>query len=82
MQPGVYSAFYCSQTQEMTGERCKNNFFPDWNCYVILADITSDRSRSPMKKKWSGTLSTEIGGTFLSEDYKPEVLEALAALES
>jgi len=73
---GVYSAFYCSQTQEMTVQRCKEHFFPDWNCYVILANTTSDQ-QIPYEEKVVRQIIDEVGGTFLSEDYKPEVLEAL-----
>ncbi len=40
---GVYSAYYCSQTQEMTEKRVKERFFPPWNLYVIIAGITSDK---------------------------------------
>ena len=73
---GVYSAFYCSQTQEMTVQRCKEHFFPDWNCYVILANTTSDQ-QIPYEEKVVRQIIDEVGGIFLSEDYKPEVLEAL-----
>jgi hypothetical protein len=73
---GVYSAFYCSQTQEMTVQRCKEHFFPDWNCYVILANTTSDR-QIPYEEKVVRQIIAEVGGTFLSEEYKPEVLKAL-----
>ena len=73
---GVYSAFYCSQTQEMTIERCRTKFFPDWNCYVILANTTSDK-QIDYEEKVLAQIIEEFGGTFLSEAYKPEVLEAL-----
>lgn len=73
---GVYSAFYCSQTQEMTIQRCKEHFFPDWNCYVILANTTSDQ-QIPYEEKVVRQIIAEVGGTFLSENYKPEVLKAL-----
>jgi hypothetical protein len=73
---GVYSAYYCSQTQDMTVERCKNNFFPAYNCYVILANITSDK-QIEYEEKVLQQIIKENGGTFLSESYKPEVLEAL-----
>jgi len=73
---GVYSAFYCSQTQDMTIERCKKKFFPDWNCYVILANITSEKQIA-YEEKVLRHIIEEIGGTFLSEHHKPEVLEAL-----
>jgi len=73
---GVYSAFYCSQTQEMTIERCKKKFFPNWNCYVILANITSDK-QIDYEEKVLRQIVEETGGVFLSESYKPQVLEAL-----
>jgi hypothetical protein len=73
---GVYSAFYCSQTQEMTVQRCKEHFFPDWNCYVILANTTSDQQIA-YEEKVVRQIIAEVGGTFLSEDHKPEVLQAL-----
>ncbi len=74
--PGVYSAFYCSQTQDMTIERCRKKFFPDWNCYVILAGTTSEQQLD-YEEKVLRQIIDEVGGTFLSEEYKPEVLEAL-----
>lgn len=73
---GVYSAFYCSQTQAMTVQRCKEHFFPDWNCYVILANTTSDQ-QIPYEEKVVRQIIDEVGGTFLSADHKPEVLKAL-----
>jgi hypothetical protein len=73
---GVYSAYYCSQTQDMTVERCKNNFFPAYNCYVILANITSDK-QIEYEEKVLQQIIKENEGTFLSESYKPDVLEAL-----
>lgn len=73
---GVYSAFYCSQTQAMTIDRCKNKFFPDWNCYVILANTTSEQ-QIPYEEEVLKQIIEETGGTFLSESHKPEVLEAL-----
>ncbi|MCX8043652.1 MAG: FAD-binding oxidoreductase [Desulfobacterota bacterium] len=73
---GVYSAFYCSQTQEMTIQRCRTKFFPDWNCYVILANITSDQ-QIPYEERVLRQIVEETGGIFLSETHKPEVLDAL-----
>lgn len=74
---GVYSAYYCSQTQEMTEKRAKEKFFPSWNLYVIIAGITSD-SQIEYEEKVLREIAKEFGGKFLSKDYKPEVLEALA----
>jgi len=74
--PGVYSAFYCSQTQQMTLDRCREKFFPDWNCYVILAGTTSEKQLA-YEEKVLRQIVEECDGRFLSETYKPEVLEAL-----
>jgi FAD/FMN-containing dehydrogenase len=74
---GVYSAYYCSQTQEMTEKRVKEKFFPPWNLYVIIAGITSDKQITYEEKVLRGIVK-ECKGTFLSQDNKPEVLEALA----
>ena len=74
--PGVYSAFYCSQTQDMTLARCREKFFPDWNCYVILAGTTSEKQLE-YEEKVLRQIVEECDGRFLSETYKPEVLEAL-----
>jgi hypothetical protein len=73
---GVYSAFYCSQTQDMTLERCKQKFFPDWNCYVILANFSSEK-QIEYEEKVLNQIVAEAGGTLLSASHRPEVLEAL-----
>ena len=73
---GVYSAYYCSQTQDMTVERCKNKFFPAYNCYVILANISSDKQIA-YEEQVLQQIIQKHGGLFLSETYKPEVLEVL-----
>lgn len=73
---GVYSAYYCSQTQEMTIDRCKKHFFPSWNCYIILANVTSDK-QIEYEEKVLKQIVEEYGGIFLSSSHKPEVLEAL-----
>lgn len=73
---GVYSAYYCSQTQEMTWDRCEKKFFPEYNCYVILAGITSEKQLE-YEKKVLKQIVERNGAKFLSQDYKPEVLEAL-----
>jgi hypothetical protein len=74
---GVYSAYYCSQTQEMTEKRVKEKFFPPWNLYVIIAGITSDK-QIEYEEKVLREIVRECNGMFLSKDHKPEVLEALA----
>jgi hypothetical protein len=74
---GVYSAYYCSQTQEMTEKRAAEKFFPPWNLYVITAGITSDKQIA-YEERVLQEIVAECKGTFLSKDYKPEVLKALA----
>ncbi len=73
---GVYSAFYCSPTQDVTIKRCKEHFFPDWNCYVILVNTTSDKQIA-YEEQVVRQIIDEAGGTLLSAEHKPEVLEAL-----
>jgi len=73
---GVYNAYYCSQTQEMTLKRVKEKFFPPYNCYVIISGITSQRQMG-YEEKVLKEIVAETGGTFLSDTYKPEVLYAL-----
>jgi hypothetical protein len=73
---GVYSAYYCSPTQTMTEKRAKEQFFPRFNLYVIVAGIVSDRQIA-YEEKVLRDIAEELGGQFLSGDYKPEVLEAL-----
>jgi hypothetical protein len=74
---GVYSAYYCSQTQEMTVKRFSENFFPSWNLYVIIAGITSEKQIAYEEEVLRDIVNAH-GGTFLSAENKPEVLEALA----
>lgn len=74
---GVYNAYYCSQTQEMTLDRVEKKFFPPYNCYVIIGGFVSEK-QIEYEENIVRDIVEEIGGTFLSEDYKPEVLEALA----
>ena len=74
---GVYSAYYCSPTQEMTEERAQEQFFPAFNLYVIVAGIVSEEQIA-YEEKVLRDIAKECGGRFLSGEYKPEVLEALA----
>jgi FAD/FMN-containing dehydrogenase len=74
---GVYNSYYCSQTQKMTENRVKEDFFPAWNLYLIVAGITSDEQIT-YEEKVVQEIAKEYGGEFLSKEYKPEVLEALA----
>jgi hypothetical protein len=74
---GVYSAYYCSQTQELTEKRSRENFFPPWNLYVIIAGTTSP-GQIEYEQSVLEELVNKYNGKFLGADYKPEVLEALA----
>ncbi len=73
---GVYSAFYCSQTQDMTVQRCKDKFFPDWNCYVICANITSEK-QIDYEEEVLREILRECGGHIITAEEKPDVIEAL-----
>ncbi len=74
---GVYNAYYCSPTQKITLERVKNKFFPPYNCYVTIQGMVSEK-QIEYEEMVMREIIKEVGGTFLSKDYKPEVLEALA----
>ena len=73
---GVYNAYYCSQTQEMTLRRVKEKFFPPYNCYIIICGFTSERQMDYEEKVFREIIA-ETGGTFLSDTHKPDVLYAL-----
>ena len=74
---GAYSLYYCSQTTEMTNQRAEEEFFFPWNCYVMLAGISSEKQME-YEEKVLKQIARETKGKFLSEEYKPEVLDALA----
>ncbi|MEI6126798.1 MAG: FAD-binding oxidoreductase [Pseudomonadota bacterium] len=74
---GVYNAYYCSQTQDMTLDRVKNKFFPAYNLYVILEGTVSEK-QIEYEENVVRDIIREVGGTFLSEEHKPDVLHALA----
>jgi hypothetical protein len=74
---GIYNAYYCSQTQDMTLERIADKFFPPYNCYVIIAGTTSEKQIA-YEEKVMREIIEETGGKFLSADYKADVLYALA----
>jgi hypothetical protein len=74
---GVYSAYYCSQTQELTEKRFREKFFPAWNLYVIIAGTTSP-AQIEYEEEVLKEIAAKHNGTFLGTDYKPEVLEVLA----
>ncbi len=74
---GVYNAYYCSQTQDLTLDRVANKFFPPYNLYVIIAGFVSEKQIT-YEENVIRDIIQETGGTFLSEDYKDDVLYALA----
>ena len=74
---GVYNAYYCSQTQDMTLDRVENKFFPPYNCYVIIGGVVSEKQIDHEENVLRDIIK-ETGGTFLSESHKSGVLEALA----
>jgi len=74
---GVYSEYYCSQTQELTEKRVRENFFPKYNCYVLTAGVSSEKQLE-YEEKVIRQIVSETGGKILSENYKPDVLKALA----
>jgi len=74
---GVYNCYYCSTTLEQSIKRFKENFFPSYNFYVICAGNTSPRQLD-YTDKIIKKIVKETGGTVLSPQYKPEVLEALS----
>lgn len=74
---GVYNAYYCSQTQDMTLERVAGKFFPPYNLYVIIGGIVSEKQIA-YEENVVRDIIAETGGSFLSEEHKPEVLQALA----
>jgi hypothetical protein len=61
----------------MTEKRVKEKFFPPWNLYVIVAGIISDQ-QIEYEERVLKDIVKECNGTFLTENYKPEVLEALS----
>jgi len=74
---GCYNDYYCSQTREMTNNRAEDGFFPPWNCYVMLAGISSEKQLE-YEEKVLRQIAEETRAKFLSEEYKPDVLDALA----
>ncbi len=74
---GVYNAYYCSQTQDMTLDRVKNKFFPPYNLYVILQGIVS-QGQLDYEESVVRDIIAEVNGRFLTEEYKGDVLYALA----
>jgi len=74
---GVYNAYYCSQTQDLTLERVRAHFFPPYNCYIILGGFVS-KQQLAWEEAVFRDIIREAGGIFLSPAHKPEVLAALA----
>ena len=66
---GVYNAYYCSQTQDMTLDRVENKFFPPYNCYVIIGGVTS-KEQIAYEESVIRDIIAETGGTFLCEKHK------------
>ncbi|MCX8044894.1 MAG: FAD-binding oxidoreductase [Desulfobacterota bacterium] len=73
---GVYNAYYCSPTQEMTLARLHRGFFPPYNCYLAVAGFVSP-AQLTYEEKIFNEIVAECGGTVLSASYKPDVLAAL-----
>ena len=74
---GIYNAYYCSATQELTLKRVEEKFFPAYNIYTISGAYVSDRQLD-YEEKVLREICDRLGGKFLSAHYKPEVLEALS----
>ncbi len=74
---GVYNSYYCSQTQDMTMDRVHNKFFPPYNLYVIIYGVTSDEQMD-YEEKIFREIMAENSATFLTEEHKGDVLDALA----
>jgi hypothetical protein len=74
---GVYNAYYCSQTQDLTLERVANKFFPAYNLYVIIQGIVSE-DQINYEENIVRDIIAETGGRFLTDEYKGDVLYALA----
>jgi hypothetical protein len=74
---GVYNAYYCSQTQDLTLERVANKFFPAYNLYVIIQGIVSE-GQINYEENIVRDIIAETGGRFLTDEYKGDVLYALA----
>ena len=64
---GVYSDYYCSQTQEMTEKRAREQFFPPFNIYVMLAGISSPKQLD-YEEKVLKDIVKRTGGKFLSQE--------------
>lgn len=73
---GVYNAYYCSTTQDMTIERLRTKFFPAYNCYLVIAGFVSKQQLEYEEQVFRDIIA-ETSGTVLSEKYKAEVWQAL-----
>jgi len=73
---GVYSDYYCSQTQEMTEKRATEHFFPPFNSYVMIAGISSPKQLE-YEEKVLRDIIEEVGGRFLTPEEDGEILDAL-----
>jgi hypothetical protein len=72
---GPYFAMMCSRTSEEAEKWVRQQFFPPYSGYIIIAGISCEE-----QMKYEGEVLKQIieetGGKLLSEEYKPEVLEA------
>ncbi len=73
---GIYNVYYCSATQDQTLKWLDEKFFPAYNLYLISSGNISEKQLD-YEEKVLKKISDSLGGTFLSKDYKPEVLKAL-----
>jgi hypothetical protein len=72
-----YALYFSAQTDDLTNKRAEEGFIPPWNCYVTIAGITSERQLE-YEEKVLKQIATETKGKLISEDYKPELFDALA----
>jgi len=74
---GVYNAYYCSATQDLTVRRVATHFFPAYNLYLISCAQVSSRQLA-YEERVLRAIVARHQGTFLSAHHKPEVLAALS----
>lgn len=73
---GIYNVYYCSATQQQTLKWLEDKFFPAYNLYLISSGNVSEKQLD-YEEKVLRKIADDLGGIFLSKEYKPEVLEAL-----
>jgi len=74
---GLYFAMMCAATNEEAEKWVKEQFIPPFSGYIVIAGISCEEQMRYEEKVLKKILE-ETGGKLLSEEYKPEVLEALA----